>query len=508
LPLRSLSIRRRRPALLSTYRPRLFDATLAGGLLLCGFAIAQCSWAADIDWPTRREQIRDMIRNNALGEGIPTAEELAGMSVAPFTRAILPRKVDLSDGFPMPGSQGALNSCSGWATAYVRSYYAHASEGVRLDDTASLPSPQFIYDAESVLPDDRAKDADDCFPFPNIAKAALVLAEYGAPNIGSYKLRAGRHECRAIGKAEVEKWRGNFQIEDAKLLSGPKIGPFNPDSVKEQLATATPVIVGMDIGEDFSGLEGGLPYSGPPQGITGGHALAVVGYDDDRQAFRIINSWSTKWGDEGFAWISYDYMRQYVHAALVLIPKTPIKPHNPFVNLQTLGCGDAPDNTAAQRPKAQCDMLEALRAPLGESDLPKVAVAGNATLKAGDRLAIEIETPGFPSYIDAFYLQADRRVVHLVQTDPMAPKQYPPHTKLFFGDGVAGHGSFRVSPPFGDELIVAIASRSPLFDAKRPQGEPDAAVVAALQQALTKMGPKPAAARDVAAWFTSLRTQP
>jgi hypothetical protein len=325
----------------------------------------------------------------------------------------------------------------------------------------------------------------------------------GTPTIADYGLH--NDECKPFGKDEIARFSGNFLIKSYNQLGS----PFDPDSAKAPLAAGNPVIVGMLVGDDFQKIKSGHPpYVGPPTGETEGHALAVVGYDDDKQAFRIINSWGDDWGDAGYAWVSYDYMRKYVHLALVLLPKTPVKPRYPSINLQTLGCGDAPDNTLARRPKAQCDMLEALRAPLGESDLPKVAIAGGAALKAGDRLAIEIETPSFPSYIHAFYLQADRRVVHLVQTDPIAPKQYPPHTKLVFGDGGAGHGSFRVSPPYGDEMVVAIASRSPLFEAKRPQGEADTSVVAVLQQALTKTGPKAGAARDVTAWFASLRTQP
>lgn len=47
---------------------------------------------------------------------------------------------------------------------------------------------------------------------------------------------------------------------------------------------------------------GDIPYSG--QDINGGHAFAVIGYDE--YGFWIQNSWGKKWGKEGFARISYD----------------------------------------------------------------------------------------------------------------------------------------------------------------------------------------------------------
>lgn len=39
------------------------------------------------------------------------------------------------------------------------------------------------------------------------------------------------------------------------------------------------------------------------------HAMLVVGFDDDKKAIRIINSWGTNWGDHGFGWISYGYFK-------------------------------------------------------------------------------------------------------------------------------------------------------------------------------------------------------
>jgi len=41
--------------------------------------------------------------------------------------------------------------------------------------------------------------------------------------------------------------------------------------------------------------------------ITSGHAILVVGYDENRQAFKILNSWGTFWGENGYAWLPYNY---------------------------------------------------------------------------------------------------------------------------------------------------------------------------------------------------------
>ena len=45
--------------------------------------------------------------------------------------------------------------------------------------------------------------------------------------------------------------------------------------------------------------------------IDGGHAICLCGYDDSLGAFRFKNSWGTGWGDQGYAWISYDYIKNH-----------------------------------------------------------------------------------------------------------------------------------------------------------------------------------------------------
>lgn len=42
--------------------------------------------------------------------------------------------------------------------------------------------------------------------------------------------------------------------------------------------------------------------------MVGGHAMVVIGYDDDREAFLVDNSWGRGWGLEGRCWFPYDYI--------------------------------------------------------------------------------------------------------------------------------------------------------------------------------------------------------
>jgi hypothetical protein len=51
---------------------------------------------------------------------------------------------------------------------------------------------------------------------------------------------------------------------------------------------------------------------GPADKIVSSHCVVLVGYDDDKRTFKVQNSWGTKWGDEGYGYVPYDFVDRYV----------------------------------------------------------------------------------------------------------------------------------------------------------------------------------------------------
>jgi C1A family cysteine protease len=84
--------------------------------------------------------------------------------------------------------------------------------------------------------------------------------------------------------------------------------------IKEILTGKRPVVVCIEIFYDFLDTSKEYPYIQLPENYAysmGYHAVVIMGYDDSTNQFLIKNSYGTGWGDNGYAWIPYDYITYY-----------------------------------------------------------------------------------------------------------------------------------------------------------------------------------------------------
>ena len=240
-----------------------------------------------------------------------------GLPVAQHHRAFLPVSVDLSSRMPAVGNQGRLGSCTSWATAYAaRSYYTGALERRDIQQATNLPSPNYVFHLS------RRGTCDDGSSFGDAVKVliqgALSLADY--PYSDACVAPA---PAQSVARAHDFRVRGLVRVDVGE-----------PDDAKGQLARSNPVLIRFHDSTAFHKLRGPQTFteSAPPAGdkVTGFHAMTLVGYDDRRQAFRLINSWGPGWGDHGFAWISYDLLKSRITNAYAL-DVGPVRP-DPVVN--------------------------------------------------------------------------------------------------------------------------------------------------------------------------------
>jgi hypothetical protein len=561
-------------------------------------------------------------------------------------RDYLPEEVDLSAKFPTPGNQGQQSSCTAWATGYaMRSYYEGRRRNWDLTSPDQIISPGYIYNR---LHDYRGS----CDVGTPISDALELLKTAGAPTLSAYPYL--ENDCSRPANAEQVRRGTEFRINGWSGIDSKK-----PDDAKGQLARGNPVVFGMDVSDSFENLSGPGIYDDVASARTGGHAMVLVGYSERRQAFKVMNSWGTGWGEGGFAWVSYRAIRQlsdlmfvmdvpeYVApvpprpapspvvilppkpapepivvpkpspppapvivtppvpappapepivtpkplpppAPVVVTPPTPYPPApHPVVTpgpmppappvvvappapkpvpqpkpviapplatvrmqvqarLRELACARVEGQIDASRmlqlrgfagsmddlaklqtelkampgvrgvesnvsvyPWPQCEVFlnfaDALKQKRGLGARLRGASAGVFT--EGDSMSIEVVTPAYPSYLYVTYLQTNGEATNLYWPQGRFPKALAPNTRITFGGDLGGEPVYRVAPPFGNEIVVVVASASPLFQEELPETATDREYLTSFRKSFLVQPKGGGGQRMVSAFAVPLRTK-
>lgn len=216
------------------------------------------------------------------------------------TMGTLPTQIDLSNWFPTPGNQGWQSSCVGWAVGYgLKSYQEAVERNQRPNSFSRVYSPSFIYNQIKL---------NDCASGTTIVSALNFLKVSGVASIASFPY--DEHNCHSQPTQSVKNEAKDFVISDWR-----RINIQDDREVKSQLNAGFPVVIGMWTDEGFANLRNNQIYYGSSGRELGAHAMVVVGYDDSRNAYKILNSWGTNWGTNGFGWISYSAFKNRVKEA-------------------------------------------------------------------------------------------------------------------------------------------------------------------------------------------------
>lgn len=145
-----------------------------------------------------------------------------------------------------------------------------------------------------------------------------------------------------------------------------------------------------------------------------------------------------------------------------------------------------------------CQALDVLHpiAPSFNPDAPRLGltlVGGNTRLRDGEHILPQLVMPNFPSHLVVDYIAHDGGVLHLypqvadpsqsLAADP--PRTFSPGAVVNLGIVRSGHPAWEAGPPYGTDMIIAIAASRPLFARARPtNGEDPTAYLHALEAAV------------------------
>ena len=279
-----------------------------------GPALIRATAIALLLWPALTDA------QGARPTGLRFMDDVAYQSIplaAPPLLGQVPRAVDLSSRFPEPGDQGKQNSCVGWAVAYaLKSYQEGLERSWGTGPAQHRFSPAFIYNQLNKTP--------DCQGGTTFVEALNLLRRDGVATLADFPYRDD--DCSRQPDAAVRMSARPFAIADWR-----RVNVQDPTEVKTHLASGFPVLIGMMVDTTFMRLRGDVAYAQSSGKTEGGHAMILVGYDDDRGAFKVMNSWGKQWGNGGFGWISYAAFTQtvreaYVAQDVVTVAPPPVEP--------------------------------------------------------------------------------------------------------------------------------------------------------------------------------------
>jgi uncharacterized repeat protein (TIGR01451 family) len=214
-----------------------------------------------------------------------------------------PASIDLSSNFPAVGDQGRQGSCVGWASAYALKTYQEGMEMKwPLDTPTHLFSPAYIYNQINGGQDKGSQIYD----------ALDLIIKQGAASLASTPYRDNDYLTQPSNAAQKEA--SGFKALSKSVVNGTQ-------DIKAALANRKPVVIGMELYPQFKTLSGSNSVYNSKQGnMIGGHAVTIVGYDNNRYggAFKVINSWSGAWGDNGYFWMPYSFAEQVVKQSYIL----------------------------------------------------------------------------------------------------------------------------------------------------------------------------------------------
>lgn len=208
--------------------------------------------------------------------------------------AVLPPAIDLRANCSPVYDQGQLGSCTANAIAACLDY-----DRFKQKEKFINPSRLFIYYNERKDQGTLESDSGS-----SIRESAKAVKNYGACPESEWKYDINQFTVTPGYKAYTDAVKYEALVYQRITR--------NLTDMKTCIYDGYPFVIGFTVYDSFEGSEvakaGMMTMPLKDEKVLGGHAVMVVGYDDDKQWFIVRNSWGSGWGDKGYFYMPYAYL--------------------------------------------------------------------------------------------------------------------------------------------------------------------------------------------------------
>jgi len=218
----------------------------------------------------------------------------------------MPRKTNYRANMPPVFDQGNLGTCVAASTSWGPKTFQEISQG---DYPAQGLSTAYLYSLCKQLDGIPEKPGT----YPRIAMKALQKYGVVPEVLMPYHTLTDDKNLPAPPESLLEQAK-QYKIKTYAEVVSPIEQDYSVriNILREAIAKEGPILAALLVYDSFMDVKAPdyiIPY---PQGyLRGGHAVCLCDYDDDRQAFRLRNTWGKQWSDEGYAWLPYDWVTRY-----------------------------------------------------------------------------------------------------------------------------------------------------------------------------------------------------
>lgn len=196
-----------------------------------------------------------------------------------------------------PFNQGNQGSCASCATAMAKSIIDHVKNGVPYSNNKIIYSPSYLFNQVNVNPNDCSKGGS--YLYTNFD----VLKSQGVCKLTD--MQYNETDCTTPPTTNQKTLAANNKIDHYFRL-----GPINTSTIKQFINVGLPVIVAFKVDNHFTNdysdpLNANKVWTSFGTYSNSNHATLLYGWDDSKNAFKMLNQWGNQWGNNGSIWVDY-----------------------------------------------------------------------------------------------------------------------------------------------------------------------------------------------------------
>ena len=208
----------------------------------------------------------------------------------------IPRMFSLRSKFP-PAYKQMWKNCTSTAVVAADAYYYHDPRG------SWVPSATFTYYVQRAMIDKSLTKVDSG---TNVENALDAVRKYGVCSATVWP-NDMPHNKKPSAAAYADGLKGHeiTKYYNIKTLA----------QIKKAIVKGYPVV--SSICWAFRSIDGNTwvfntPTKAEVKACHTGHAVVIVGYNDETELFEIRNSRGPEWGDHGYGYITYEAMKRCI----------------------------------------------------------------------------------------------------------------------------------------------------------------------------------------------------